>query len=145
MDWTKKSAATLAAPVFALGFAGAAFGLAAPASAADTVVAHNFSGTIKSAFSGGGAKNLTLDCGAAGQGYVEGVGENRTTPRADVDESPNVIHLFIAQNTQEFAFLSRIVTSMTIHLEALPVRGNLPYNITLYCTSNDRHAWRVLG
>ena len=62
-----------------------------------------------------------------------------------MNESPNVIHIFVAQNTEAFAFLSRIVTSVTIHIEAVPVRGALPYSITLYCTDNARHAWRVFG
>ena len=145
MPWTSKSRAALAAPILALGVAGGALGSATPASAADVVVPHNFSGTVTSAFYGGGAVERTLDCGTQGQGYVEGVGENRTVPRADVNESPNVIHVFIAKNTEAFAFLSRIVTSVTIHIEAVPVRGPLPYSITLYCTSNARHAWRVFG
>ncbi len=94
---------------------------------------------------GGGAFETTLDCGAQGQGYVEGAGENRTTPRADVTEDPNVVHFFIAKNTEGFALGSRIVTSVTIHVEALPFTKNNPWSITLYCTSDPRAAWRVFG
>jgi hypothetical protein len=139
MNWTKKSAG-VAAPVIALGFAGAAFGAGLPVSAAPLVVPHTYSGHDNS--------DETLNCGGPnGQGYVEGVGANRIQPRAVVKETLNVSHLFIARDTESFAFASRIVTSVDLSVTVYfgPVIKDSSWNITLYCTSDPREAWRVLG
>jgi hypothetical protein len=147
MSGSRKSAYGLLAPVAALGLAGAAFGLATPASAAGAPdggavgvlsIPHTFSGTI------GENQKLTprLDCGALGQGLVEGTGSNRTHPLAQVD-APNINTVFVARHTQPYVIFTRIVTSAAIQLTNLgPAR---PYSITLYCTPTRDHAWRVFG
>ncbi len=147
MSGSRKSAYGLLAPVAAVGLAGAAFGLATPASAtgagdagaaAILSIPHDFSGTI------GQNQKLTprLDCGALGQGYVEGTGSNRTHPLAQIN-APGVNTVLVARHTQPYVIFTRIVTSVAIQLTNIgPAR---PYNITLYCTPNRDHAWRVFG
>jgi hypothetical protein len=139
MNWAKTSAA-LAAPVVALGLAGAAFGTALPASAAPVAVPHTYSGHDNF--------DETLDCGGPNrEGYVEGVGASRIQPRAVVKETLNVSHFFIARGTESFAFGSRIVTSVDVSVTVYlgPVIKDSSWRITLYCTSDPREAWRVLG
>jgi hypothetical protein len=117
-----------------------------PASAATTTVSHTYSGGVKSSLAGGGAKHYNLDCANGGPGYVEGVGDNRTQPKITGKRERLVVHFQIAKNTASYAFLSRVVTSMTLRVEA-PLMFSQPatYTITLYCTSDVTQAWRVLG
>ena len=146
MNWTKKSAVALVAPMFALGIAGAALGVSTSASAApaESTITHTYQGTIK----GSGGVDRTLSCPndvAAGY-YVKGIGANRTRIDADV-VAPDFLHVFIARDTEAYAFLSRIVLSVTVHLETVPFAGPGPHNyrVTIACVSLASSAWRVFG
>jgi hypothetical protein len=144
MSWMRKSAMTLAAPTLALGIAGATLGTSTPASAAESTITHTYQGTIM----GAGGVDRTLSCPndvAAGY-FVKGVGENRTRIDADVS-APDFLHVFIARDTEAYAFLSRIVLSVTVHLETVPFAGPGPHNyrVTIACVSLASSAWRVFG
>jgi hypothetical protein len=123
--------------------AGGVLGMARPAWAETS--SHTFSGTVKSSVAGGGAKHYTFNCAEGAPGFVEGVGENRTLARVTGKREAGVVHFQIAQNTEPYAFLSRVVTSLTLRVEAPVAFSPHTYSITLYCTSNVRDAWRVLG
>jgi hypothetical protein len=95
-----------------------------------------------------GGVDRTLSCPndvAAGY-FVKGVGANRTGTDAEVS-APDFIHVFIARDTEAYAFLSRIVLSVTVHLETVPFVGSGPHNyrVTIACVALASSAWRVLG
>ena len=134
MRRSKVSATVRIGVVLSLGSIGAVAGLATPASAAKSVViAHRIGGIHN-------PETYSLDCGALGQGYVEGVGDNRTEARTDIDRDNNTPALAIARNTESFVFLSRVVTSVDL-VVALPGTSI----VTFYCTSDKLQGWRVLG
>ena len=144
---SKWASVALATASFVATTAGIA-GLSSSASAEDVrVTEHTYSGGVKSSLSGGGAKEYHLNSASpAGPGYVEGVGDNRTHPRISGKREGLVVHFQIAKETKPYAFLSRVVTSMTLRVEApLSFSGESTYSITLYCTSQVTDAWHVLG
>jgi hypothetical protein len=143
MSWTKRSALAAVSSVSWLGLM-AAGGGTGPASAAPITTHYTFSGTATEF-----GQSFIYNCStsAGGPGYVESAEHHGTIfdqPKIEYLLAPGLVALPNAETTAPYKFGSRVVTAIRVDL-VKTVTTPAKYEVTVYCTSEESHAWFVFG